>query len=269
MTEVQEVIDPLKRVLNALDKAWESIDDMKSDPDDQRRSGIDNLDLTLYLISRKIQPWQSEWVRRIANSGMTTESIWGSQGSAAILKLIGEIVQVSKDLERELSIIEKKGEGQPKSAWKQTMDAIKRTRHSVNLDNLHDCTECLDKLVDRLRDLSNIFFNNARGYEYMSTNLVDLLDLALPSRAASLELYNLCSHQTKDCNLDIDLPNPCGTSTYRLFTKINAEEMWMAVVNIVSNDVIRDAVTQETKPIASDLQLFKLVSDHIFQAVLR
>lgn len=97
----------------------------------------------------------------------------------------------------------------------------------------------------------------------------ELLESALQSRAASLELYDICSRQTNDCNLDIDLSTPRGTSTYRLLAKVNAEEMQMIVVDILRDEVAADTVNQTTTSSEPEIELFKPGLESRIQRVLR
>ncbi|KAI4147370.1 MAG: hypothetical protein L6R39_003133 [Caloplaca ligustica] len=253
----------------------QSLEHFHAKRDKDRQFELQAVKLRLALVLEKLKAWQENWY---GNGQMAKppppETLWGHQGSATISALIHRIIRQSKEIERLLQKVEIKRENHPRSRWQQAVESIGKQRRSANLHMLHEHTERLNDYVDELWLSSDTVFDSLHGLlaaEPKPAGRDILLRSALYSRAGTLKLYRLCSEQTADCNLEMDLSKPIGSRMifdyeslddcaiyYRLVTEVSAQRLQkMVVENLVGPGVSTDTPTTTPESKDANLQLFR------------
>ncbi|KAL9040811.1 MAG: hypothetical protein Q9180_001684 [Flavoplaca navasiana] len=222
-------------------KVSQSLRHFDSKHDDHRRMELQAVKLRISLSLEKVKAWQENWFGHSANPGVSLLTLWGPQVSTIILHLIEDIVWTSKEIEQQLSSVEVKRENQPRSRWKQAMESIKNKQRSANIQKLYDHGKKLSDRIDELWILSESAFDSRHGLpagESKPAGSAQLLKTALDSRAGSLKLFRLCSEQTRDCNLEMDLHDYGNSPCYRLVTEPSPQKIrQMVVESLLDQDV--------------------------------
>ncbi|KAL8727657.1 MAG: hypothetical protein Q9166_005893 [cf. Caloplaca sp. 2 TL-2023] len=262
-------------LLSVSSKVAKSLTHFDTKHDDHRRLELQAVKLRISLSLEKVKAWQENWFGQAANRGISPVTLWGSQASATIKHLIEDIVQTSKVIEQQLSDVEVKRENQPRSRWKQAMESIRNKQRSANIQKLYDHGKHLSDLIDELWIFSDTAFDSRHGLlaaEMKPAGSDQLLRSALQSRAGSLELYRLCSKQTEDCNLEMDLRNPIeerkhhddygNSPCYRLVTEPGPQKIrQMVVESFLGQDIPAATADSSIESDGSDLQIFKTSSE--------
>lgn len=163
-----------------------------------------------------------------ANQGILPATLWGSQASVTIKFLIGDIVQTSRLMERQLSDVEANRENQPCSRFKKATESITCKQLSTSIQALYDHCKILSDLIDELWISANTALDLRHGLMATETKppgSEQLLVSGLHSRIGSPELFLLCSKQTEDCNLDMDLHDYATSPSYCSVTEPSSQEI--------------------------------------------
>ncbi|KAI4243968.1 MAG: hypothetical protein L6R40_003179 [Gallowayella cf. fulva] len=261
-------------LLTVSTKVANSLTHFDTKHDDHRRWELQAVKLRISLSLKKVKAWQEDWFGHAATPHILPVTLWGSQASAIIKHLVEDIVQTSKLIEQQLSDVELKRENQPRSRWQQARESITNKQPNANIKNLYDRGKHLSDLIDQLWILSDTAFDSRHGLLATEMKLAgtdQLLRSALHSRVASLELHRLCSQQTEDCNLEMDLWNPDAdlktrggyrdSPCYRLVTEPSPQKIrQMVVESVLDQDFPATSADSSDDPGGNDLQLFKTSS---------
>ncbi|KAL8973708.1 MAG: hypothetical protein Q9197_002043 [Variospora fuerteventurae] len=265
-------------LLSVTDKVSKSLDNFHARDDVSRQFKLQAVKLRISLSVAKVKAWQDNWFGKSLNPGVSPETLWGPQASATIQQLVMEIVQTSNFIEQRLSDVEDMRENQPRSKWKRALESVRHKQRSANIQLLYDRGILLSDLIDELWIFSDTAFDSRHGLLAIQTKPAqsdDLIRSALHSRAGTLELYRMCSKQTEDCNLEMNLRKPfrerkesedySNSPCYRLVTESNIQEIReMVVESFLEPEVPADIVATTAESGGSDLQLFKTSSGFQF-----
>ncbi|KAI4192048.1 MAG: hypothetical protein LQ346_004517 [Caloplaca aetnensis] len=272
--EPLSLVATIVSLLSITEKVAKSLENFHAKDDVSRQFKLQAVKLRISLSLAKVKAWQDNWFGQSLNPGVSPETLWGPQASVTIQHLVLEIVQTSKFIEQRLSEVEDKREDQPRSRWKRAVESVKHKQRSANMQLLYERGIQLSDLIDKLWIFSDTAFDALHGLLAIQTKPEqsdDLIRSALHSRAGSLELYRLCSKQTEDCNLEMDLRKPLwgqkrpeefsNSPYYRLVTEPDVQEIRkMFVESLLEQEVPADVAAMTAKSDENDLQLFKTSS---------
>ncbi|KAL8753757.1 MAG: hypothetical protein Q9184_005329 [Pyrenodesmia sp. 2 TL-2023] len=261
-------------LLSVTEKVAKSLEKFHAKDDVSRQFQLQAVKLRISLSLEKVKAWQDNWFGKSLNPGVSPETLWGPQASATIQQLVLEIVRTSKFIEQRLSEVEDKREDQPRSKWKRALESVRHKHRSANMQLLYERGIHLSDLIDELWIFSDTAFDSLHGLLAVQTKPAqsdDLIRSALHSRAGCLELYRICSKQTEDCNLEMDLRKPSweqdkpkehsNSPCYRLVTEPKVQEIRkMFVESLLEQEVPADIAAMTAKSDENDLQLFKTSS---------
>ncbi|KAL8685674.1 MAG: hypothetical protein Q9224_005724, partial [Gallowayella concinna] len=261
MAEVLDLAATIVSLLQISSKVTKSLTHLESKHDDHRRLEFQAVKVRISLSLEKFKAWQEIWFEHATNPGISPVTLWGSQASITIKYLIDNILQTSKVIEQQLSDVEIEQENQPRPKWKQTMESLRNKQRNPNIQKLYDHGRHLSDLMDELWIFSDTAFDLRHGLsttEMKPAGSDRLLESALHSRAGSLELFRLCSMQTEDCNLEMDLYHYGNSPCYRLVTEPSPRKIRrMVVESLLDQDV--PAMTADSSVIfdGNGAQLFQ------------
>ncbi|KAI4221276.1 MAG: hypothetical protein L6R36_007021 [Xanthoria steineri] len=142
-------------------------------------------------------------------------------------QLQGVKIGISLSLEK-LSDVEANRENQPCSRFKKATESITCKQLSTSIQALYDHCKILSDLIDELWISANTALDLRHGLMATETKppgSEQLLVSGLHSRIGSPELFLLCSKQTEDCNLDMDLHDYATSPSYCSVTEPSSQEI--------------------------------------------
>lgn len=240
-----------------------------------RHDDVQQIQLDFEVSIHKFQVWQNNWSGQARQSDVTAKALWGAQGWAIIVAMLDKISRTSREIEELLHEIRENKDIQPRARWKTAVKSLRsRKQRNPKLQDLQLLASTLTKAVDELWMYSETIFDSLHGILAYDSRLPErdlLLKSALQSRAGSLQLYSLCSHQTENCSLEMDLLDAGMTWTntqvqddsslrlyYHLMTQSQEKELQKLVIeNVREIDVPEDELEGKAEVDFSDLQIFK------------
>ena len=131
----------------------------------------------------------------------------------------------------------------PSPAERDLVDQDPRGSSYPSLKKAGMLARHIDESARGLRIYSNTIVATMAAFEPLGNKPAasdGLLRLAAESRAASQKLYSLSMLQTKDCNVELDLPGAGDGICYRLVTELGEKTLQQVVVENVKEIDVRD-----------------------------
>ena len=188
---------------------------------------------SLETSQQKLQIWQKTWLDENLDATVTSTALWGAQVTEIqkLLQTISDILQKIESAEREPGKLESRHsfcnngktqitkhdgvKSRSPSPWKRALQinpAKKSAAMIVKPPTMLELATELSSSIDELWTYSEVAFNSLHGL--LATRAVsppsghsinDLLADAVRTRAASIDLYRICSKSTRGCSLEVDL----------------------------------------------------------------
>ncbi|KAL8787732.1 MAG: hypothetical protein Q9213_002052 [Squamulea squamosa] len=214
--------------------------------------------LSISLSTEKVKSWYKKWF-----------------GSARIQQLIDAIVKLSELIKKQLSDLETDQANRPRPKWRRALPSIGNKHQNATFEFLYDQSKQLGDMVDDLLIFSDAAFDSLHGLRPIQKTVGSdqLLTSALHLRVGTLGLYRLCSKQTHDCNLEINLRDATGRMEdsegqpnypcYRFVTESNSQGIRKTYVeSLLAHDVASHTAVTSTSREETEVQLFETSSDH-------
>ena len=168
-----------------------------------------SVELELRVALRKFRIWQEQWLGREDRLDTGARALWGSQGWATIQNMLKTILTKHQQIQQISDTLQA---SQAQSRWKLAIARYKKLSESrlpgvVPLARLKQLVQELNIAIDAVWLYSETAFDSLHGIlkPDLSPHISRrLLDLAVTSRAGTLELFSICCNASADCDLDLD-----------------------------------------------------------------
>ncbi|KAL8970292.1 MAG: hypothetical protein Q9183_001594 [Haloplaca sp. 2 TL-2023] len=174
----------------------------------QKRYDLERIGLDVSLSLQKLSRWKENWSDQVDNVNLSAKTLWGNHGWSKIEALLKKIIRTSEELKPLLQELQAPLKSQAKLRWWRAMERISKKHQIDQRQRLHELATELSNAVDELWIYSETVFDARHGLlgrRGMFSVHQTLIGSALRSRTGSLWLYILCTTQTEDYNLDLDL----------------------------------------------------------------